>query len=357
MNEETLKLFQTLTELPGAPGFEDEVRRYVRARMSAYTDEIIQDGLGSLFGVLRGEENGPKVMACGHLDEVGFLVTVIQDNGLLRFQPLGSWWSQAALAQQVRISTKNGSIPGVIGSIPYQYLDEAQRGKPVDIARLFIDIGAASRQQAIDMGIRPGLPAVPVCPFTPLAGGNRIMAKAWDNRFGVGLAVELLMELSDKPHPNVLYAGATAQEEVGMRGAQTTARLVAPDICYVLEAGPANDVSGDKDAFGRLGQGAALRILDTTIVTNPTLVEFIVDTAETNRIPYQYYVSPGATDAARIHLSGHGVPTAVIGVCARYMHSPATIIDTGDYAAAKELLLKLVQATDRTTIDTIRAYR
>jgi len=357
MDQETLQLFQSLTELPGAPGFEDEVRRYVRSRMSAYTEEIVQDGLGSLFGVLRGNEGGPTVMVCGHLDEVGFLVTAIQDDGLLRFQPLGSWWNQVAAAQQVRISTKKGTIPGVIGSLPYLFLDESERGKPIDFSRMFIDIGAASRQEAIDMGVRPGVPAVPVCPFTPLAGGNRIMAKAWDNRFGVGLAVELLRELRDKPHPNVLYAGATAQEEVGMRGAHTAARLVAPDICYVLEAGPANDISGDKLAFGQLGQGAALRIVDTTLVTNPTLVEFIVDIAESNRIPYQYYVSPGATDAAHIQLSGLGVPTAVIGVCARYMHSPATIIDTGDYAAAKELLVKLVQATDRATVDTIRAYR
>lgn len=356
MNEETLAMFRTLTELPGAPGFEHAVRRYVREQIEPVTDEIVQDRLGSVFGVLRGDEQGPKILVNGHMDEVGFFVTAIQDNGLIRFQTLGGWWSQVMLSQRVNIVTKTGLIPGVISSTPRHLLSEAQLSKPAEIGSMFIDIGADSSEQALELGVRLGLSVVPSAPFTPLAGGKKILAKAWDNRFGVGLAIELLKEMKNRKHPNILYAGATVQEEVGMRGAQTAAGLVSPDVCYTLEAGPANDIGGDKYAFGQLGKGAAVRILDSSIVTNRNLIDFIVDTAETHRIPYQYYISPGATDAGRIHLHGKGVVTAAIGVAARYIHTSGSMIHVDDYAAAKELLIKLVEATDRTMLDTITEY-
>ncbi|GIP32240.1 M42 family metallopeptidase [Paenibacillus sp. J2TS4] len=353
MNRETIELFQTLTELPGPPGFEHEVRRFVRGELEKVTNEIVLDRLGSIFGVLRGDEHGPKVMVNGHMDEVGFMISSIQENGMLKFQTLGGWWNQVLLAQRVQVITKQGPLTGVIGSTPRHLLDEAQRSKPVEIAAMFIDIGADSREQAMEMGVRPGLPAVPVCPFTPLADGKKIMAKAWDNRFGVGLALELAKELHGKPFPNVLYAGATVQEEVGLRGAQTASALIQPDICYTLDAGPANDTTGDRHSFGQLGKGTLVRILDSSIVPNQALIEFILDTAESADIPYQYFISPGATDAGKVHLYGQGVPTAALGVCARYIHTSASILHVDDYAAAKELLVRLVQATDRTLLQTI----
>ncbi|RXZ81344.1 M42 family peptidase [Paenibacillaceae bacterium] len=353
MNKETLELFQTLTELPGAPGFEHEVRGFVRERLARVTDELVQDRLGSIFGVLRGNTEGPRVMVNGHMDEVGFMVTGITDNGMLRFKPLGGWWSQVLLAQRVHIVTKNGPLTGIIGSTPRHLLDESARARPVEIDAMYIDIGAESKAEAQQWGVRLGLQIVPVSPFTPLAGGKKIAAKAWDNRFGVGLAIELLEALQNLKHPNIVYAGATVQEEVGLRGAQTAAALINPDICYTLDAGPANDASGDRNAFGRLGEGALVRILDASMVPNRALIEFILDTAETHRIPYQYFISPGGTDAGRVHLHGQGVPTAALGVCARYIHTSASILHVDDYAASKELLIKLVQATDHTLLDTI----
>ncbi|MFD0868960.1 MULTISPECIES: M42 family metallopeptidase [Paenibacillus] len=353
MNRDTLELFRTLTELPGPPGFEHEVRRFVRAELEKVTTEVISDHLGSIFGVLRGDDSGPKVMVNGHMDEVGFMITGIKDNGMLKFKPLGGWWSQVLLAQRVQILTKQGTLFGVIGSTPPHLLDESQRSKPADIGTMFIDIGADSQEHAMELGVRPGLPAVPVCPFTPLADGKKIMAKAWDNRFGVGLALELAKELKGQHFPNVLYTGATVQEEVGLRGAQTAAALIEPDICYTLDAGPANDTTGDRQAFGHLGKGTLVRILDSSIVPNQALIEFILDTAETHDIPYQFFVSPGATDAGKVHLYGKGVPTAALGVCARYIHTSASILHIDDYAAAKELLVRLVQATDRTLVRTV----
>lgn len=353
MNEQTRALFKQLTELPGAPGFEQEIRKFVREQLEPFSDEIVTDRLGSIFGIKRGTADDPVLMVAGHMDEVGFMVTGITDKGMVKFAPLGGWWNQVLLAQRMQIITKNGPIDGVIGSTPPHLLDEASRGKPMDIAHMYIDVGADDREEAEQFGIRPGLPIVPVCPFTPLANPKKIMAKAWDNRYGVGLAIELMQALQFESHPNTVFAGATVQEEVGLRGAETAAERIQPDLAFILDASPANDASGDKSAFGQLGKGALLRIMDRTMITHRLMVEFVRDTAETHHIPYQYFISPGGTDAGKVHLHGIGVPTAVIGIPARYIHTPAAIIHTDDYEAAKELLIQLVKACDRSVADTI----
>ena len=152
MNEKTLQLFKTLTELPGPSGNEHAVRKFMREQLSQYSDEIVQDKLGSIFAVKRGNESGPTVMVAGHMDEVGFMVTSITDNGMIRFQTLGGWWSQVLLAQRVEIITKNGPIPGVIGSVPPHLLDEEKRKKPMDIKNMLIDIGADDTRRCEKIG-------------------------------------------------------------------------------------------------------------------------------------------------------------------------------------------------------------
>ncbi len=354
MKQETKDMFKTLTELPGAPGNEHAVRAFMKKEMEPYADSIIQDGLGSLFGVKEGDENGPHVMVAGHMDEVAFMVIAITDNGMIRFQTLGGWWGQTMLAQRVHIFTKKGPVEGVISSTPPHLLTEDQRNKPMQIKNMQIDIGADDKADAEAIGIKPGQSILPVSAFTRLANPKKIMAKAWDNRYGCGLAIELLKELHGKTVPNMLYSGATVQEEVGLRGAQTAAHLINPDVFFALDASPANDTTGDKNEFGQLGKGVLLRILDGTMVTHSGMREFVLDTAESNSIPYQYFVSPGGTDAGRVHTTGNGVPSAVIGICSRYIHTHSSIIHTDDYDAAKELLVKLITTLDKTTVDTIK---
>ncbi|ANS75214.1 peptidase M28 [Paenibacillus yonginensis] len=353
MEQKTLELFKQLTEFPSVSGFERELRGFVKNKLSTYTEEFVQDRLGSLFGVLRGDESGPKVMVAGHLDEVGFMVSGISDKGMISFQPLGGWWSQTILAQRLQVITPNGPVNGVVGSIPTHLLDESQRNKPVDIKSMYLDVGADSREEAESFGIKIGMQIVPVCEFTPLSNPKKIMAKAWDNRYGVGLAIELMENLHKEKLPNVLYAGATVQEELGLRGARTAANLIQPDIFFALDASPANDMTGDRQAFGRLGDGALLRIFDPGMLTHRGMVEYVEDTAATHKIKYQYFISKGGTDAGQVHLSGIGVPSAVIGICSRYIHTSSSIIHTDDYAAAKELITKLVRGLDRTTLNTI----
>ncbi|MGG4201464.1 M42 family metallopeptidase [Peribacillus frigoritolerans] len=353
MNHETLELFKTLTELPGASGNEHAVRSFMKSELQKYSDEIVQDRLGGIFGVKRGNEDGPTVLVAGHMDEVGFMVTSVTENGMIRFQTLGGWWSQVLLAQRVEIITDNGPVIGVIGSIPPHLLDESQRSKPMDIKNMLIDIGADDKEDVKRIGIKPGQQIVPICPFTTMANEKKILAKAWDNRYGCGLAIELLKDLKGETLPNVLYSGATVQEEVGLRGAQTAAHMIKPDLFFALDASPANDMSGSKSEFGQLGKGALLRIFDRSMVTHRGMREFILDTAESNEIPYQYFVSQGGTDAGQVHIANEGIPSGVIGICSRYIHTHASMIHIDDYAAARELIGKLVRSCDKTTFETL----
>lgn len=352
MEKDTQAMFKTLTELQAAPGDEGRVRTYMEKELSKYADDLIYDNLGSVFGVKNGQ--GPRVMVAGHMDEVGFMVTKITENGMIRFQTLGGWWSQVMLAQRVQVMTEKGIIPGVIASTPPHLLTPEQRKKPMEMKNMLIDIGADDLEDAKRLGVEPGDSILPICPFTPMANEKKILAKAWDNRYGCGLSIELLKELQGETVPNHLFSGATVQEEVGLRGAQSAANKIKPDIFYALDASPANDTAGDKKEFGQLGQGALIRILDRTMITHHGMRDFVLDTAKSHDIPYQYYVSQGGTDAGRVHTTQSGVPSAVIGICSRYIHTAASMIHVEDYAAAKELIVNLVKTTDQTTVDAIR---
>ncbi|MFT9849343.1 M42 family metallopeptidase [Aneurinibacillus sp. REN35] len=352
--DQQLNLFQQLTEACGAPGFEDDVRGIMREYISKTTEEVVYDNLGSIFGVLRGNDKGPKIMVAGHMDEVAFMVTRITDKGFVQFQPLGGWWSQVLLAQRVQIKTDSGMIMGVISSIPPHVLPASRKNKPMDITDMFIDVGADNREDAERMGLRPGQPVLPLCPFTVLGNPKKLMAKAWDNRYGCALAVEMMQKMQHEKHPNIIYGGATVQEEVGLRGAGVAANMIEPDLFFALDASPAGDIPGIRDGMGKLGDGLLMRIMDRTMVTHPGLRDFMIDTAEELGIRYQFFVSPGGTDAGKVHVTGRGVPSAVIGIPARYIHSHAAIIHRDDYEAAKQLLLALLSRIDNDALKRIK---
>lgn len=258
------------------------------------------------------------------------------------------------LSQRVDIITRSGKrIPGVIGSVPPHLLDDDRRKKPMEISRMFIDIGARNEEEVKEWGVSPGDAAVPHFPFVEMEGGRRIMSKAWDNRFGCGAVIETLEALKGEDHPNTLYAGATTQEEVGTRGASAAVGLIKPDIFLALDAGPAGDTPGVRDGFGKIGHGALIRLFDRSMVTLPKMRDFILDTAESEKIPYQFFVSQGGTDAGRVHLMEAGIPSAAIGICARYIHSHASIADKEDIEAAVRLTTALIKRLDRSTFQSI----
>ncbi|GAE45934.1 peptidase [Mesobacillus boroniphilus JCM 21738] len=201
--DETLTMLKDLTDAKGIPGNEREPREVMKKYITPFADEVTTDGLGSLVAKKVGNENGPKIMVAGHLDEVGFMVTSIDDKGFIRFQTVGGWWSQVMLAQRVTIVTRKGEITGVIGSKPPHILPAEARKKPVDIKDMFIDIGASSRDEAKEWGVTPGDMVVPYFEFTVMNNEKMLLAKAWDNRIGCAIAIDVLKGLKDAEHPTL----------------------------------------------------------------------------------------------------------------------------------------------------------
>src|SRR5690554_2602302 len=208
-----LNLLKSITEVDGIPGFESEVRKLVTGYVEGKCD-IDTDNLGSLICRKEGDADGPKLMIPAHMDEIGFMVHVITDEGFIKFIPLGGWWDQVLLGKRVRIRTSQGYVSGVIGSKPPHILKDADRNKVVKKDAMFIDVGASSKEQVMEeFHIRPGDPIFPVSEFEVLANGNVVAGKAWDDRAGVAAIIELMHRLQGQNHPNTLYGVATVQEE------------------------------------------------------------------------------------------------------------------------------------------------
>ena len=242
--DETLTMLKELTDAKGIPGNEREPREVMKKYITPYADEVIIDNLGSLIAKKSGDESGPKIVVTGHLDEVGFMITQIDKNGFLKFQTVGGWWNQVMLAQRVTIVTRKGDMTGVIGSKPPHILSPEARKKPVEMKDMFIDIGASSKEEAEEWGVRPGDMVVPYFEFTVMNNEKMLLAKAWDNRIGCAIAINVLKELKGIGHPNVVYGIGAVQEEVGLRGSKTSTFKVQPDIGFAVDVGIAGDTPG-----------------------------------------------------------------------------------------------------------------
>jgi endoglucanase len=355
--DETLKMLKDLTDAPGVSGFEEPVRRVMRRYMEPL-GEITTDHIGSIMGRKSGKAGGPKIVLAGHMDEIGFMVTRITDDGFLKFQTLGGWWEQVMLAQRVEIYTRDGMVIGVIGSKPPHLLSADDRKKMYEKKDMFIDVGASSRAEAVSFGIRPGDPVVPICPFTVMKNEKLLMAKAWDNRFGCALAIEVMRRLKGEQHPNEVYGVGNVQEEVGLRGAVTTTNAICPDIGFALDTGIAGDTPGIKpdEAQGQLGAGPVVLLYDASMIPHTGLRDLVIDTAQAEGIPLQFdTVAAGGTDAGKIHLFGAGVPSVVIGVPVRYIHTHAAIMHRDDFDNAAKLLVAVVKRLDEEMVRQLKS--
>ncbi|MFC7370598.1 M42 family metallopeptidase [Fictibacillus iocasae] len=339
-----LKVLQELTDTPGPPGFETKIKQVMEQHLRTITDDIVTDNLGGIAGKIGSA--GPKILIAGHLDEVGFMVTSITKEGFLRFIPLGGWWGHVLLAQKVKIMTEKGDLTGVIGSKAPHVLSVEERKNVLNVETMFIDIGAASREEAASFGVQVGDPIATTCPFEVLPNPKFLLARNWDNRAGCYVALKALQRLQKKNLPNIVYAGATVQEEVGLRGAETLANKVLPDIAFALDVGVAEDTPGmlGKEDPKSLGKGPLLGFLDRTVIAHRKLRDVVVKTAKQHNIPYQVDImTGGGTDAGKFHLSHIGVPTMVISVPARYIHSNVSIIHRDDLNHAVDLLTAVIE--------------
>jgi endoglucanase len=350
MMDAVQKFLKDMVEAHGVPGYEGHVFE-VMERYLAGLGPVSRDRLGSFVLEKRGSSAGPRVMLAGHLDEVGFMVKSVTKEGFVKFLPLGGWWGHVVLAQRMLIKTRQGDVIGVVGSKPPHELKEDERKRVLEIREMFIDVGATSDWDVRKrLDIRPGDPVVPVSPFTMMANPRLMLAKAWDNRMGCALAAETARRLKGEAHPNTLYAVATAQEEVGLRGAQTSAFKVQPDVGIALDVGIAHDTPGtDNDVH--LGGGPLLVVYDSSAIPNRRLLDLVVETAGKLKLEVQFEsVERGGTDAGKIHVTGQGVPSLAMGIPARYIHSHVSIIDRRDFDQTVKLLVAVVKRLDAKTV-------
>jgi endoglucanase len=287
------------------------------------------------------------------MDEIGLMVKLVTKEGFIRFLPLGGWFDQVLLGQRMVIKTNKGDVVGIIGAKPPHLLPADERKKVVTKDEMYIDIGASSKEEVEEAGVRPGDPIIPRADFVELAGGKTYMSKAFDDRVGVALMLSALQALQDSEHPNTIYAVSTVQEEVGVRGATTSVRAVDPDVAIILESDIAGDVPGIKpeQSSVKLGKGPSMLLYDARMVPNIKLRDLLMSTAKEQEIPLQMStVMAGATDGAAIHLHNTGVPTVVLSVAARHIHSDSSIIHRDDYDNAVKLLVALLKKLDADTV-------
>jgi endoglucanase len=320
--------------------------------------ELSQDKVGSVICAKKGSADAPRVMLAGHMDEIGFMVKHITEEGFLKFLPLGGWFDQVLLGQRVIIKTSKGDVLGVIGAKPPHMLPADERSKVVQKKDMYIDIGASSRDEVESAGVRPGDPVVPYSDFQLLANEKTLLSKAFDNRVGTALVISALQVLDGQEHPNTVYGVATVMEEVGVRGATTSVRAVNPDVAIILEADIAGDVPGikEEESSVKLGKGPSMLLYDARMIPNLKLRDLVYQVAGECEIPLQTStVEGGATDGAAIHMHDTGVPTVVISVPARHIHSHNSIIHRDDYDRAVRLLTALIGRLDAETVASLTA--
>ena len=354
---ERMRIYEDLVNLNAVAGFEKSVRKYMRAELSKYADEIVQDKLGSIFGIKKGE--GPTIMIAGHMDEVGAMVTGITEKGMLKMIPIGAINPNVMISQNVQvIVSEEKTIRGVVGAIPPHMTRGGKEPKQPTFDDLLVDIGADSRDHAREMGIEIGQQITFVNQYYFTEDGKKIVSKAWDNRFGCGMALEIMRELKEKDikHPNTVITGGTVQEEVGLRGATTASQMLKPDLFIAIDVSPVGDFldMNHPRAFGKLGEGFLLRFYDPRNIMNPRLKAYFEKLANEKGIKFQQFLSMGGTDAAAAQFAGSGVLATTIGLPGRYIHSTAAMIHIDDIEAVKNMILEIIKDFDYKRLEELR---
>ncbi len=341
---EWIDSLKRLSDAFGVSGFEDEVRAEIEALVSPYVDSVRVDTLGNLFAVRKGKGNF-TVMLDAHMDEVGFMVKWIDEKGYLRFTPIGGWDVRIVPGHRVEILTRSGKKQnGVIGSAPPHILTEEERKQPIPLEKMFIDVGATSREEAVEMGIRIGDPLTIHYPFIELSDGY-VTGKAFDDRAGCAVMIETARRLADDDLDVDLVLAFVVGEEVGLRGARTAAYQIDPDLAIALEGTIGADMPGvpAESQPVRLGRGPAITVADRSIIVSRRLIAALEEVADAAAIPYQYKLPTyGGTDAGAIHLTREGILSGVVSVPCRFIHSPTSTIRLNDFENTVRLMRNFI---------------
>ncbi|MCW4015535.1 MAG: M42 family metallopeptidase [Candidatus Bathyarchaeota archaeon] len=336
-------VLEKLSNANGVTGREDQVRNLMKEYMAPYVDEVSEDKLGNLIAFKKGKKaDAPTVMIAAHMDEVGLMVKNIKKKGFLQFTKIGGIDDRVLLAQKVVVHTDKGSLFGVVGSKPVHIQNEVERKKVIEADKLFIDVGAKDKEEAERMGVQVGDVVSFDTTFARLSD-TVVLGKAFDDRVGCAVLIEVLKRL-----PEVdcnVYAVGTIQEEVGLRGATIAAFQIKPDLGIALDASVSGDTPGvsEGEAPAKMGAGPVVTVADAGLIAHPKVLRLLIDSAKQNSIGYQLETGVrGATDAARIALSRDGVPSGVVSTPARYIHSPAAILDVEDAKKSVELVVAAI---------------
>jgi putative aminopeptidase FrvX len=349
MNDRSLAFLRQLLNTPGPSGFEADVARLWREEAARFCDQVDTDVSGNSWAVI-GAGGAPRVMLAGHIDEIGLMLTHIDDDGYLYFEGIGGWDPQVLVGQRVRLLTREGPVLGVVGKKPIHLIKQEEREKASKITDLWIDIGAAKREDALRRGVRVGDPGVLDAALLEL-DGDLIASRAIDNRIGAFVVLEALRLLAEGERPAAqVVAVATAQEEIGYSGggARTAAFRLEPQVAVVVDVTFATDAPGvEKKELGehKLGGGP---VLSRGSAANPLVFERLARVAEHEQIPFSIAASPrfSSTDADAIYLTRAGVATAVVSVPNRYMHSPNEIVSTADLERSARLIAAFVRSLE-----------
>lgn len=353
----TVALLQQLADTPGPPGFEEPIRKVLVDLMKPLSSSITFDGLGSI--IASHGTAGPRVMVDAHMDELGGMVRRITPRGLLTMQMLGGWLDHALVDQRWMIIGSKGPVRAVTGIRDVHVVPAEERTRVYARDGLFLDVGATSEAEVAAMGISPGDPIVPDAPFMILNGTDNYLGKGWDDRVGCAVIVAAMRRLSSMPHPNQLFWTITTQEEIGLRGAETAAATVKPDLAIAIEGGITGDVFGGhpEETQVRLGGGPGIFLYDSSALPNRKLTALVKQTAAEKKIPLQLDLVQGyGDDSAELQRSNGGVPTINMVVPVRYTHAHNGVMNRRDFDQMVELLVAVLQKLDAATVGKIRDF-
>lgn len=329
-----LKLYEKVASLPGISSRERIVGKFIKEELEKTADEILVDGFGGVFG--RFGTTGPVVMISGHMDEIGCMVTEVTNNGFLKVMPIGGINPEVMVSSLVDVHGKE-VIRGVFSSVP----PHISKDTKLTFNDLLVDIGIDSKEEVLALGIKQGTMVTPVANFYTTHDGKKLVSKAWDDRLGCAICLDVANKMKNIKHDNTVYLGATVMEEVGLRGAKVATNMITPDLFITVDVSPAGDYLGSND--GKLGNGFLVRYFDPGCIMTPELLDYFVNLAERNELKYQYFKSAGGTDAGAAQYAGIGTLATTIGLPGRYIHSPATMVHVDDIEAAVNFIVKLIE--------------
>lgn len=338
---------------PGISSFEQEIGRILEEEYQGLGLTCQRDGLGSVVAEKCKGQPGPKMMVAAHMDEVGFMVEEIDKGGFLKVRPIGSWWSHLILGQWYTVVTKdNRQYPALMGSMATHGLPAEVRSKTVQIEDAYLDLGAGSQEEVRSLGIAVGDMVVPWAHFEVMQNPKYVSCKAFDDRIGSYIMLEVAKQLKDEAHIP-LYLANTVQEEPGLRGARTAVEWVHPDIAFAIDTTLAGDTPANHNICA-LGKGVVLSMIDSNSIAPRKLVKYVEGICKKHHIEYQYAVfNKGGTDSGNIHKAFDGVINMTLSIPIRYMHTNHSMIHTDDVEACIRLVCELAKDIDTKVFESL----